>query len=233
MEETTTSTPVDDTQTPAGEQTEDTTKEQAVETETASSAEETTESTEEVDEAAKEADEIKTWAEKKGLPLDDPIAMAKMVREGDKKVTETTQKANQLESSVKTASADLDDVQQLRNEVAVINFFQKYPDARELETDMARVIDEKPYLASDLDALYFYTKGVQADKGLVDAKKAGSKEALTKVAQAERAGAPKTSATVRTSPTKLTNEDIKNMSTSEYEQAKKDGRIEPFGPKPE
>ena len=229
MEETTTSTPVDDTQAPVKEELAESTKEQAVETETASSPPEESQETEG---EVSEEDEIKAWAEKKGLKLDDPIAMAKMIREGDKKVTEVTQQAK-LGDSVKTASADLDDVQQLRNEVAVINFFQKYPDARELETDMAKVIDEKPYLASDLDALYFYTKGVQADKGLVAAKQAGSKEALAKVAAAERAAAPKTSATVRTSPTKLTNEDIKNMSLAEYKQARDDGQIETFGPKPE
>lgn len=234
MEETTTSTQVDDsavdTAVSTTTQADTSTDEQAVETD--ASSPKTEEQVEETSDETSEAAEIKAWAEKKGLPLDDPLAMAKMVREGDKKVTEAGQSAK-LDTSVKTASANLDEVQQLRNEVAVINFFQKYPDARELETDMAKIVEERPYLASDLDALYFYTKGIQADTGLVAAKQAGSKEALAAVAKAERAGAPKASATTRTTPTKLTNEDIKKMSLAEYQQAKADGKIDPFGPSPE
>lgn len=218
MEETTTSTPVDDA-TASTEQAEATT-EQAVDTDV---------ETQDTDQPTEtEDDEIKAWAEKKGLSLDDPIALAKMVREGDKKVTQASQEAKQLKESVTTASADLDDIQQLRNELAVMNFFQTYPDAKELETEMAKVVDAKPYFANDLEGLYFYTKGTQADKGLVAAKQAGTKEALAAVAQAERGAAPKASATTRTSAKELTNEDIKNMSMEEYQQAKADGKITPF-----
>lgn len=226
MEETTTSTQVDDSAVTDVTQADDTI-EQAVDTSV--ETQDTDQPTEQV-ETTSEDDEIKAWAEKKGIKAETPneIALAKMVREGDQKVTQATQTAKKLESSVKTASADLDDVQQLRNEVAVMNFFQSYPDARELEPEMAKVVEEKPYFANDLEGLYFYTKGLRADKGLVAAKQAGSKEALAAVAQAERAAAPKASASTRTTNTELTNEDIKNMSIEEYQQAKADGKIDPF-----
>lgn len=216
MEETTTSTPTDDSAATQEPNTE--VIEQAVDTDV---------ETQDTDQPT-EDDEIKAWAEKKGLSLDDPIALAKMVREGDQKVTQAGQEAKQLKESVTTASADLDDIQQLRNELAVMNFFQTYPDAKELETEMSKVVDAKPYFANDLEGLYFYTKGIQADKGLVAAKQAGNKEALAAVAQAERAAAPKASASTRSEAKELTSEDIRNMTTEEYQQAKADGRITPF-----
>lgn len=232
-EETTTSTQVDDSTASATTEQAEEQQEQAVQ-----GVEETSETTSEESEETTETqtdDELKAWAEKKGLEYnpDNPaeVKLAKMVREGDKKVTETTQKASNLGKSVQTASEEtgLDEVTQLRNEVAVINFYQAHPDARELDADMAKVLEEKPYLASDLDALYFYTKGMQTDKDIVAARQAGSKEALAAAAQAERAGAPKASATARTTAAKaLTNEDIKNMSIEEYQAAKDAGQIQPF-----
>lgn len=220
-EETTTSTPVDDTTaSDTTEQAVDTT-EQAVEgTETPTTAE-TSESTD---------DDIKEWAEKKGLSLDDPIALAKMVREGDKKVTEATQKASELGKSVQTASTEigLDDVAQLRNEVAVMNFYQTHPDARELDEEMAKTLEEKPYFANDLEGLLYYTKGKEADKAILEARKAGNKDALEAAAQVERASAPKASASIATSPGELTDEDIANMSVAEYQAAKAEGKVKPW-----
>lgn len=230
MEETTTSTPVDDTAATAT--TDETQTEQAVEDVESST---TSESTETQDEASTESDDdIKAWAEKKGLSLDDPIALAKMVREGDKKVTQASQKASELGKSVESASTELglDDVAQLKNEVAVMRFYQTYPDARDLDTEMAKTLEDKPYFANDLEGLYFYTKGTQSDKNLVAARQTGSKEALAATAQAERAATPKTSATNRTSPKELTDDDIRNMSVSEYQQAKADGKIDPWGDRP-
>lgn len=224
-EETTTSTPVDDTQAPAEQP--DTTEQAVQEQETSetSPSEESTPDSEE---------DIKAWAEKKGLDYNpenpNEAKLAKMVFEGDKKVTEATQKASDLGKSVETASTalGLDDVAELKNKVAVMEFYQTYPDARQLDSEMAKTLDDKPYFANDLEALYFFTKGQQADKNLVAARQAGNKEALEAAAQAERASAPKASASVRTSPKQLTNEDIKNMSLAEYEAAKEAGQIIPF-----
>jgi hypothetical protein len=233
-EETTTSTQVDDTQAPATEQPEEQTEQAVQEVEETSETTSSEDSKEETPEETPEESEedVKAWAEKKGLPLDDPLALAKMVREGDKKVTEATQKATELGKSVQTASTEngADDVEQLKNKVAVMEFYQTFPDARALDTEMSKVLESKPYFANDLEGLYFYTKGIQADKGIVDARKAGSKEALEAVAQAERASAPKASATVRTSPKKITDADIANMSTKEYQEAVEAGEITPFGP---
>lgn len=233
MEETTTSTLVDETQAAdVTQQPDDTTNEQAVEDVESSTTSSETETTDET--SVESDDDIKAWAEKKGLSLDDPIALAKMVREGDKKVTQASQKASELGKSVESASSELglDDVAQLRNEVAVMNFYQSYPDAKDLDSEMAKTLESKPYFANDLEGLYFYTKGIQSDKNLVAARQAGSKEALAATAQAERAATPKTSATNRTSPKELTDADIRNMTTQEYQQAKADGLIDPWGARP-
>lgn len=245
MEETTTSTPVDDAAVDTGQPTTTTdepTNEQAVETEessTTSSETETQEAKDDKSTSEESDDDIKAWAKKKGLDYnpDNPTEakLAKMVYEGDKKVTEAGQKASELGKSVESASSELglDDVAALRNEVAVMRFYQTYPDARDLDGEMAKTLEEKPYFANDLEGLYFYTKGTQSDKNLVLAKQTGSKEALAATAQAERAATPKTSATNRTSPKELTDADIRNMSTKEYQQAKADGLIDPWGARPE
>lgn len=232
MEETTTSTPVDEAAAEAT--TDEPTTEQAVETEESSTTSEETAAETKDETSAESDDDLKAWAEKKGLSLDDPIALARMVREGDKKVTQASQKASELGKSVESASSELglDDVAQLKNEVAVMRFYQTYPDARDLDTEMAKTLEAKPYFANDLEGLYFYTKGMQSDKNLVAARQAGGKEALQATAQAERAATPKTSATNRTSPKELTDDDIRNMSTQEYQQAKADGLISPWGGRP-
>jgi len=228
-EETTTSTQVDDTAAQAT--TDESTNEQAVQGTEDTSEATNSESTE--TQETETDDDLKAWAEKKGLSLDDPLALARMVREGDKKVAEASERASQLGKSVETASTELglDDVAQLKNEIAVMRFYQTYPDARNLDTEMAEILDEKPYFANDLEGLYFYTKGRQSDKGIVAARQAGSKEALAAAAKAERAAPPKASATNRTSAKEYTDEDIRNMSISEYQEAKAAGKIpDPFRP---
>lgn len=233
MEETTTSTPADDsavkTATAAIAVTDEAVEEQAVETQESQDTSSPQEKEQPESGSEDEGDDDLKWAQSKNIPLDDPAKIAKMLREGERKITQTAQEANELKKSVGTASEGLDDIEQLRNKVAVMDFYQTYPDARGLDADMAKVLDEKPYFANDLEGLYFYTKGLQADKGLVEAKKAGSKEALAAAASKERGGAPKASATVRETPKVLTNEDIKNMSLDEYRQAKADGKIDPYG----
>ncbi len=76
-------------------------------------------------------------------------------------------------------------------------------------------------------------RSVTTDEQLLAARQAGSKEALATVANAQRAGAPKASATNRSTPGKLTDADIRNMTTQEYVQAKAEGLIDPWGPRPE
>lgn len=229
-EETTTSTQVDESQAATESQQPDTTTEQAVQ-----DVEETSETTSSDSVPAEESDEeIKSWAEKKGLKLDDPIALAKMIREGDKKVTEASQKASELGKSVDTASSEigLDDVAALKNQVAVMQFYQTYPDARQMDSEMAKTLEEKPYFANDLEGLYFYTKGLQADKDLVAARQAGSKEALAASAQAERATTPRASATNRQAPSQISDDEIAGMTLKQYDDAIAAGKITPWGPRP-
>lgn len=143
--------------------------------------------------------ELKEWAAKKNLPLDDPLAMAKMYRESEKKLGKKGQQEGQLKAAVTTANnaAGVDDVQSLRNEMTALNFKLDHPEARELEPIMVEILDEKPYLASDLDAVLDIAKGRTVSQGAetLAARKAGGKEALAQAEKAARAAQPRASAT--------------------------------------
>jgi hypothetical protein len=143
--------------------------------------------------------ELKEWAAKKNLPLDNPLAMAKMVREADQKVGKKGHEQGQLKKAVTEANtnAGVDDVQSLRNEVTALNFKIEHPEARELEPLMVQILDEKPWLASDLDAVLDIAKGrsVSQSADVIAARQAGGKEALAQAEKAARAAQPRASAT--------------------------------------
>lgn len=235
-EETTTSTQVDDS-TASTEQAVDTTNEQAVQDSTSDATAEDTSSTtaEEPADADNSEDDITEWAKKKGLPMDDPVALAKMVREGDRKVTQASQ-SKSLADNVQAANSEagIDDLQSIKNNVAALSFYVSHPEAVQYDEALGKVLEEKPYMVNDLEGALDMAKGrsLSKESELLAARQAGSKEALAQAAQAERSGAPKASASVRTSPKDLTDADIRNMSTAEYQQAKADGKIDPWGPRP-
>lgn len=177
-----------------------------------------------------EDDDLREWAAKKNLPLDDPIKLAKMYREAERKIgsqpagetlTDATAKANE--------QLGVDDVQSLRTEMQITRFFTANPDAAQYEGKMVEILDTKPYLGQDFDTLYKVAKSEVADERAMQARKQGRQEALTLTAQAERAGAPQTNATTRAQPKDLTDADVRDMSMEEYNAAVASGRIKPYG----
>ena len=145
-----------------------------------------------------EETEIKEWAAKKNLPLDDPIKIAKMYRESEKQLGKKGQQEGQLKAAVTTANAEAgtDDVQSLRNELTALSFKIDHPEAGPLEGEMVSILEEKPWLANDLDAVLDIAKGRSVSKSeeLLAARQAGKKEALAQAEQAGRAAPPATSA---------------------------------------
>lgn len=175
--------------------------------------------------------EIKEWAAKKNLPLDDPLKIAKMYRESEAALGRKGAEEGKLKSAVDAAnnSTGTEDVQALRNEVAALNFYITNPEAKQYEQAMVEILDNKPWLAGDLETVLLVAKGSAATDAekLVAERQAGKKEALASVAQSERAAPPRASATTRTTSKEITDADIGNMTQAEYEAWKADGN-DPF-----
>lgn len=183
-----------------------------VNTEAVTEDEETSQ-TSESDESGSEEDnsdetELKDWAAKKNLPLDDPLKIAKMYRESEKALGKKGQKEGQLKNAVSTAneSSNTEDYQALKNEVEALSFYVNHPDAKQYESAMVDILEEKPYLASDLDAVLDMAKG----RSLTDAatrlaeRNAGKKEARESAEQAGRAAQPRSSAHSTTTVGRIT-----------------------------
>lgn len=162
------------------------------------------ESTNESDDSEMSDDEIKEWAEKKGLPLDDPVAALKAYREAEKKMHEQGKEVGELRKQVgKTAEDSLDEYasedegkqQRLIAQLTVTDFYLNNPEARNYDEKMAEIVKEKPYLANDLDTLLVVAKAQTSEEERLQARKEGEKAALKKVAKSQRQAAPKASAT--------------------------------------
>lgn len=147
-----------------------------------------------------EEDELKEWAATKNLPLDDPLKMAKIVRDAEKKIGEQGREKGQLNKAVTKANDDagVDDVQALRNELTALSFKMEHPEAVELESTMSSILDDRPWMANDLEGVLLMAKGLgpadSAESNLA-ARQAGKKEALEAAEKAGRAASPRASAT--------------------------------------
>lgn len=176
--------------------------------------------------------EILEWANKKGVKTDDPIALLKMVREGEKKMHTATNEANALKNTINTTGEEqgYDDTSLLLNRLKVTEFYLNNPEAKILDEDMAKIVTDKPYLADDLETVFELAKARKSTVAMAAAKETGRQEALAQVAKAEKAAPPNASATTRQGVANITDEDIGKMSAQEYLQFKQDHpEFNPFG----
>lgn len=141
--------------------------------------------------------ELKDWAAKKNLPLDDPLKLAKMYRESEQKLGKKGQQQGQLKDAVTSANSEssVEDVQALRNEMQALTFYVNHPEAKQFEPAMVSILEEKPWLGSDLDSVLDIAKGRATTTNLVAERQAGKKEALAQAETASRAAPPRASAT--------------------------------------
>lgn len=153
---------------------------------------ETEEATDNSDEA-----ELKEWAASKNLPLDDPIKLAKMYRESEKQLGKKGQKEGQLRKAVETANVEsgADDTQALNNRITALEFYLAHPDARQYEEEMVSILEDKPWLANDLEVVLDAARGRSGSKQLVAERQAGKKEGLAAAEKAGRAAPPRAGAT--------------------------------------
>jgi hypothetical protein len=157
--------------------------------------------TKETTETQAPQDDVKEWAEKKGLPLDDPVKLARMYRDAETKMHEATAAARQLETAAQTldytGDASTDQLTQTVNQLLIQNnvrdFFSANPEAREFESDMAKLVVDKPYLKDDLQSLYILARNDPNREASL--KQQGGKEALQNLAQKQQQIPPSASAT--------------------------------------
>ncbi len=154
-------------------------------------------------------DDLSKWAESKGLNLEDPESvqkLAKSYREAEKKLHETTQTKSELEKQLVppgneyqfTPDGNLDvysEVQNVKTQLNLQNFYMENPDARTYDEKMAEIALEKPELG-----LYAKNSGdfsvllALAKQG--DERQQGGREALQKLADKQQAAVAGAAASV-------------------------------------
>lgn len=153
-------------------------------------------------------DENLSWLQSKGIDPTDPEAMAKvakMYREAEKTMHESTEKASKLQNALEQPAAApstedddnpvvklANDVQALKMAQSVTAFWSNNPDAKAYEPAMSAIINENPTIKAlvktgyvSVEQLYQMARG--ADKSLDDKLKTeGGREALQKVADKQQ-----------------------------------------------
>lgn len=169
--------------------------------------ESTADSTEEPQEAPQEeesqadGDDVQAWAEKKGLPLDDPIKLAKMYRDAEKKMHEATTQVpktpiNPPELLEPTGDDNYDQIVERQNvqeqRIYVRDWFDANPDMKEHREDLARIAAERPWLTNLDDVRAHY---LASPEKLKSVESEGGRRALTNLAQKQQQTPPSSGAT--------------------------------------
>lgn len=164
-------------------------------------------------------DEDLAWAKKKGVDLDDKRAVAKMLRNSDRKVSETSQKAKtSLQEAVdKTNIADIGDdvVAELRNNYRVLetkfaatSYYLDNPDDKQYDAEASAILQETLVedadfaraLGRNLPKLFALAKARHSDETVAKAKDEGRKEERSSLARKQRASATSSAATTQDTP---------------------------------
>jgi hypothetical protein len=188
-------------------QVEPTAEQSQAETTPETAAEATTEETQPdpkgSDESASIADEHLEWLKSKGVDPSDPQAMSKvaeMYRNAEKQMHQASQEAkakSQLGDASKEAAAG-DDLQEIKNELTVIRFYQDHPEARDLDPQMAEIVSKKPWLANDLEDVLTLAKANKHADELKAAETKGRESVKAEIARSSSAQAPRGNASTRT-----------------------------------
>lgn len=196
---------------------------------TADSTEEPTEAPQQ-EESQADGDDVQAWAEKKGLPMDDPIKLAKMYRDAEKRMHEATTQVpktpiNPPELLEPTGDTNYDQVVERQNvqeqRIYVRDWFDANPDMKEHRDDLSRIASERPWLTNLDDVRAHYLASPDKLKSM---KTEGGREALTNLAQKQQQTPPSAGATNANSyaTNKLTSQNVDQMvakmSPEEYQK---------------
>lgn len=147
-------------------------------------------------------DELRNFANSRGLELSTPseIKAAKMARDSQQDF-HAKRHAEKLKSSVTQASDDqaeelaaatgqdpelLKRLYNMEVRQNVRDFWDDHPEARALESNMAKIIQSRPHLVHDLEAVYALAQVRSSDS----IKSEGGREALETLANKQRTAAP-------------------------------------------
>lgn len=200
MEEQTTTEPVAE-ETQASEETQP--EQQQSEAVEQASEPESDDSGDTASETADDDSDLEEWAaSNKGISLEteNEKKLAKMYRDAEKNMHQTTEKASELEKTLTEeaqGSYSEDTVQQLQTQVqymqlqnSIRDFKERYSVDPQTEAEMAKELKEKPYLWNDLEAAYGKAQLKAMDQKSDNLKKEGGQEALQKLAQKQKTAAP-------------------------------------------
>lgn len=183
------------------------------------------------DDALADPEDIESWAKKAGLPMDDPLKMAKMVRDTQQKMHEVTATKSVVqppELQEPTGEGALDSVIERQNrqdlQLYVRDWFEATPDAKEHREELMRIASERPWL-TNMDDVYAHLLANPARTEQL--KKEGGREALTNLAQKQSQVPPSAHATNGNSygsPT-ITSENVEELvskNSNEWYMANRD-----------
>lgn len=149
------------------------------------------------------------WLRNKGIDPSDPEALDKVEqkwREAEKGFHTQRQEAkSKLKDEAVIAVTGDDDVRsalaQVQVQLAVNDFYSAHPDARELDGRMAEIVQAKPYLAGDLEAVYALANADSLKDRLAAAEARGREAAKLEIAKSSAAASPKGNASTGSSNT--------------------------------
>jgi hypothetical protein len=200
--------------------------EQAIDT-TAEVAADETQTDTGSDSVPQETDEDLAWLKNKGLDPTDPEfakKAAQLARNTEREFHKTRQDAKSQLQEAATNSYTEDEyadptaqrLQVVETRLAVQDFYTANPDAKDMDADMAKIVQAKPYLAGDLEAVYAIAKAGKYEADLKAAETKGRNAAKAEIARTSGAALPTGNASDSTPAPALTRQAIANMTAAEY-----------------
>jgi hypothetical protein len=156
----------------------------------------------------KQDDDLTKWAANKGIEVSTEAErkLAEMARNAEKAMHTKAGEVSELQKSVKAQatqnSDEFDPVSQLQQEFQALkletnvrNFYQDHPDAKAMDAELGALVEQRPHLAGDLEALYALAKLNQLNSQEKSLKDDGARKALETLATKQQANVPTGNAT--------------------------------------
>lgn len=174
--------------------------------------------------SAPQETEDDAWLRNKGVDPSDSKAVAEAWRKAEQGFHQTRQEAKSQLQTAAASSYEEDEyadpmaqrLQVVETRLAVQDFYSSHPDAKDLDADMAKIVQAKPYLAQDLDAVYAIAKSGKYEADLKAAENKGRTAAKAEIGRASGAALPRGNAHDSTPAPVLTRQMIADMSAAEY-----------------
>jgi len=170
--------------------------------------------------------DLSKWAKGKGLDLnsESEVKLANMARESEKAMHSAKGEAKSvLQEEAQKMNPDLDPrderLASLEAKVAINDFYNANPDARDYDEQMGEALSNDPALldyvrsTGNIKAVYSIVKSGTAVRDTESAKREGGRDALTQLANKQQAVSPKGSAvsTAPSSSAKITPQNVDQL----------------------